>query len=100
MSIAFRLWQAIPGQEIRLAETTEALAMVYRTLGDYPAAEQALREAMKTPPAEPNSRALMLNELGDDTGQLPVLPHSAKCSTAPSLLSHPNRCAGVVHPAP
>jgi tetratricopeptide (TPR) repeat protein len=62
---AFRLWQANPGQEIRLAETTEALATVYRTLGDYPSAEQALREAMKTPPAESNSRALMLNELGD-----------------------------------
>jgi tetratricopeptide (TPR) repeat protein len=70
---AFRIWQSNPGQESRLAQTAEALASVCRTQGDYPAAERALREALKTPAAQDDSHALILNELGDvlrETGRL------------------------------
>ncbi|MDQ1473230.1 MAG: hypothetical protein QOJ99_4710 [Bryobacterales bacterium] len=62
---AIRIWRSNPGQEARLAQTTEALASVCRTQGDYPAAEQALRESLKTPAAESDTQALVLNELGD-----------------------------------
>lgn len=62
---AIMVWQSGPGNLGRLAETTEALAVVCRTLGDYPSAERALREVLKTPPAESENYALLFNELGD-----------------------------------
>ncbi|MES1261127.1 MAG: tetratricopeptide repeat protein [Acidobacteriota bacterium] len=65
LETAFRIWRENPGQEVRLAQTAEALAAVNRTLGDYPAAEKILRAALQTPPSDPDNHALLLNELGD-----------------------------------
>jgi tetratricopeptide (TPR) repeat protein len=65
LEAAFRTWQEIPGEEVRLAQTTGALVAVYRALGDYPAAEVKLREALKTPPRDDENLAIILNELGD-----------------------------------
>src|SRR5438067_4669548 len=65
LEAAFHTWQQIPGEEKRLALTTEALVVVYRALGDYPSAEVKLREALKTPPPDNEGHALILNELGD-----------------------------------
>jgi tetratricopeptide (TPR) repeat protein len=65
LEAAFSTWERLPGAEVRLAQTAEALAAVYRTLGEYAAAENKLRAALKTPPSDDDSHAIVLNELGD-----------------------------------
>jgi len=65
LETAFSIWHETPGESNRLAQTAEALAAVDRSLGDYSGAEKALRTALETPPSDPESYALVTNELGD-----------------------------------
>jgi tetratricopeptide (TPR) repeat protein len=86
---AVAIWHANTGSAARLAQSSEALAMVDRALGDYAAAEGVLREALKTPPADDENIATILNELGD------VLREMGSSAEATAILERALALKGV-----
>src|ERR1035438_825832 len=59
------LWQEGPADPLRLAQTSDALALVDRLVGDYKASETLLRESLKRFELTGNSKSHLLSSLGD-----------------------------------
>jgi tetratricopeptide (TPR) repeat protein len=62
---ALSLWKADPAATTHQAETSGALAMVDRLLGDYASSESVLRDALAPPQLRPDVRSTLLAYLGD-----------------------------------
>ena len=86
---ALAVWKNEPDESRNAAGTTEAIATVLRQLGDYPPAEQLLRQSLTALPLDNEDRARMLNLLAD------ILREEGKPSESRAVFSETLRIQGI-----